>query len=515
MNASTTPPSGSGAHGSSPFGTAPAGAPADAAAASAAAPAPSPTAPKAPGVTGPATFRRTARLILQQGWPVLVGQWAGMAFGVLDTAMTGHASPTALAAMALAVSIYITVFVGLMGVLHALIPIIAQHFGAGRLDRIGHTWGQGVWLALGLSALGATAMMFPDVWLSMSGDVSPEVREQVSGYLMMLAIALPAGLVFRTVYALNTAVSRPKVVMMINLLGVGLKFIFNWIFIYGNLGAPDMGAVGAGLSTALVYWISLGISAVILVRDPFYRRFSMRIGRPDWKALGELLHLGVPMGASYLIEVTSFTFMALLVAREGVFATGGHQIMSNLAAVCFMMPMALGVATGALTAQAIGAGDYPRARRIGATGLRLAMTGAVLTVLVMLVGRQAIVGAYTNDPKVAMVALGLLNLLTLFHLADALQCMTAYLLRAYKVAVIPMCIQAGALWGIGLTGGWYLAFGPGAGSLAGIVDRFMPGATPGAGSMWLMAAFSMLISGSLLQVWYQRIVRKLAVQTAG
>ena len=366
-----------------------------------------------------------------------------------------------------------------------------------------------MWLALGLSALGAVVMMFPDVWLSMSGDVAPEVRSQVTGYLYMLALALPAGLVFRTIYALNTAVSRPKIVMLINILGIGLKVVFNWIFIYGNLGAPEMGAVGAGVSTALVYWISVLIGGWIIWRDPFYRRFSMRLGKPDWHALKELLHLGVPMGASYLIEVTSFTFMALLVAREGVFATGGHQIMSNLAAVCFMMPMALGISTAALAAQAIGAGDLHRARRIGSMGLAIALSGAVVTVVVMLLARTWIVEAYTSNAQVAIVALGLLNLLTLFHLVDALQCMTSYLLRAHKVAVIPMFIQAGALWGIGLLGGWYFGFGPAAGALRGVVEVLMPGAPIGAGTMWLMAASSMAVSGGLLQLWYQRLVRRL------
>ena len=86
----------------------------------------------------------TLRGIARQAWPVLVSQWAGISFGVLDTAMTGHASPTDLAAMALSASIYITIFVGLMGVVHALIPILAQHFGAGNNAEVGRSWGQGV-----------------------------------------------------------------------------------------------------------------------------------------------------------------------------------------------------------------------------------------------------------------------------------------------------------------------------------------------------------------------------------
>jgi len=126
-----------------------------------------------------ALIQRIARL----AWPVLVGQWASMMFGVLDTVMTGHASAADLAAMGLSVTIYLTVFVGLMGVLHALIPILAQLFGAGRWRDMGAMWGQGVWLALALSGVGAVFLLFPGLWLSLSGEVEPLVRDKVQAYL--------------------------------------------------------------------------------------------------------------------------------------------------------------------------------------------------------------------------------------------------------------------------------------------------------------------------------------------
>ena len=159
-----------------------------------------------PAPAAPASFGATLRGIAKQAWPVLISQWAGISFGVLDTAMTGHASANDLAAMALSASIYITVFVGLMGVVHALIPILAQHFGAGNNREVGRSWGQGVWLALGLSVVGGILMLFPDFWLSMSGNVDPGVRERIASYLRALSLALPAALVFRTIYALGTSV---------------------------------------------------------------------------------------------------------------------------------------------------------------------------------------------------------------------------------------------------------------------------------------------------------------------
>lgn len=445
--------------------------------------------------------------ILRQAWPVLISQWAGIAFGVLDTAMTGHASAVDLAAMSLSISVYVTVFVGLMGVVHALIPIQAQHFGAGRFHEVGRSWGQGVWLALALAFIGAVLMMFPDVWLSLSGDVAPEVRERVTGYLRALALALPAALVFRTIYALGTAVSRPKIVMAINLSAVGVKALLNWILIYGNLGLPAMGATGAGLATALTSWLSLSVGLWVITHDRYFDRFRLTLGRPVWRAQKELLHLGLPMGGSYLVEVSAFTFMALLVAREGTYVSGGHQIMSNLAALCYMMPMALGVATAALTAQSIGAGDLRQAQRNSLAGMTLGLLGALLTATVLLVGRPLILAAYTDDAQVAAVATTLLSIIPLFHLCDSMQCINSYVLRAYKVAIVPLMLQVVALAGVGLLGGWWLGFGPGRGGLDWLRALLLPGSPTGAGTMWLMAMMGLALSAVLLHVWYWKIVR--------
>ncbi|CAM4360882.1 MATE family efflux transporter [Bordetella tumbae] len=449
--------------------------------------------------------------IVRQAWPVLISQWAGIAFGVLDTAMTGHASAADLAAMSLSISVYITVFVGLMGVVHALIPIQAQQFGAGRYHEVGRSWGQGVWLALGLAFVGAVLMMFPDVWLSLSGDVAPEVRERVAGYLRALALALPAALVFRTIYALGTAVSRPKIVMVINLSAVGVKAFLNWVLIYGNLGLPAMGATGAGMATALTSWLSLSVGLWVITHDRYFSRFALTLGRPAWLAQKELLRLGLPMGGSYLVEVSAFTFMALLVAREGTYVSGGHQIMSNLAALCYMMPMALGVATAALTAQSIGAGDLGQAQRNSLAGMALGLLGALLTATVLLVGRPLILAAYTDDPQVAAVAGTLLTIIPLFHLCDSMQCINSYVLRAYKVAVVPLLLQVVALAGVGLLGGWWLGFGPGRGGLDWLRTLLLPGSPTGAGTMWLMAMMGLALSAMLLHAWYWRVVRNFRV----
>lgn len=459
--------------------------------------------------TAPRSFAATIRAIFKQSWPILISQWASMAFGVLDTAMTGHASPTDLATLALSISIYITVFVGLMGVMHALIPIQAQYVGAGQLKRVGEVWGQGIWVSVVLSIVGGAVMLFPDFWLSFSGEISPLVRAQMSSYLLALTFALPAGLMFRTVYALANAVSRPKLIMMINLSGIALKIFFNWLLIFGNWGLPALGATGAGIASAIVLWINLAMGLWVVLRMPFYKQFHLKLGWPDFKMLWSILKLGIPMGGSYLVEVCAFTFMTLLVAQEGIAVVGGQQIMSNLAALAYMMPMSIGVATAALAAQLIGAQQMQQAHRTSMMGLLVGLCGALMTSVFLFSGRNLIVAAYTNNPEVAAVALSLLTLLPFFHVVDAMQCINSYLLRAHKVAMVPMLLQTFALMVIGLGGGWYLGFGPGRALIEPLRNYLLAGSPVGAGSMWLMATIGLSVSATLLHCWYRYITRTL------
>jgi MATE family multidrug resistance protein len=141
-------------------------------------------------------------------------------------------------------------------------------------------------------------------------------------------------------------------------------------------------------------------------------------------------------------------------------------------------------------------------------GLVVGLSGAVITALGLYFGREFIVAAYTNNPAVASVALSLLVLLPFFHLVDAMQCINSYLLRAHKIAFIPMLLQTFALMIVGLLGGWWLGFGPGKGWIEPIHDQLLAGSPIGAGSMWLMATIGLATSTLLLHTWYRLIIRK-------
>jgi MATE family multidrug resistance protein len=433
--------------------------------------------------------------IVGQAWPILLGQLASMAYGVIDTMMAGHSSPADLAAIGLGASIYSSVFVSLIGVVGALNPIIAHHYGARRDEAIGASYVQGLWLGLMLSAVGFPWLAFPDLWLGYVGT-GPDVTALAGQYLRVLSAALPAALMFRATYAFNVAVSRPKVMMSMQVIGLVLKIALNYALIFGRLGAPALGAVGCAIASLIAHWALFLMAWAHVHLDRAYERFAVRLAWPRWTLLREHLRLGVPMGLSYALESTSFTFMAVLIARLGTSVMGGHQIIANLAGVCYQIPLALSLATATVTAQAIGGGDGLRARRSAFIGIRIAATAASLSVLMLWTFRRGIVRLYTDDAAVTGVALSLIGYLVAFHVFDALQGITAFVLRAYKIAVAPMVIYAVALWGVGLIGGYFVAFHP------------VLGAPWGASGLWLMQAIALCLTAALLLGFYLWLLRQ-------
>jgi MATE family multidrug resistance protein len=437
----------------------------------------------------------TARGIFGLGWPILIGQLAVMAYAFVDTLLTGHVAPADLAAMGIGASVYASVFVSLTGVLNALNPIIGQHFGARRDIAVGASFVQGLWLALLLSVVGMPVLEFPQLWLAFVSP-APDVQQLVMGYVRIVGVGLPAALLFRALYAFNTAVSRPKMVMALQLGGLILKVTLSVILIFGELGAPRLGVIGAGLASLIAFWSMAGAGVLLVWLHPKYGQFAIRFARPCWRTLREQLRLGIRMGLAFALENTSFTFMTLLVARLGTSVLGGHQIVSNLTALTYQIPLALSVATATLTAQAIGARDLGRARKVAFVGMATCVGAASLTAGVVWTLRDSVVRLYTTDAAVAAVALSLIGYFAGLHVFDALQGVTASVLRAYRIALVPMVIYAFALWGPGLIGGYQLAFRP------------VLGGPLGAQGLWLMLAVSLALTAGALVAFYVWLLRR-------
>ena len=405
-----------------------------------------------------------SRDVLRLGWPILIGQLAVLGNGVIDTVMAGQRSPADLAIVGLSVSIYISIFVGFRGVLMGLAPIAAGHFGAGRLSAIGDDVGQAVWVALVLSMVGIPILLWMDPWFALI-QPDPTLKPSIQAFLSVTAVALPATLLFSVFFTLNSSTSRPKVTMAINLAALAMKWPLNLVFMNGvECWFAPLGAVGCAVSTAILAWVSLGIGVIVLIVDRRYREFHVRLRKPDRKQIFEQIRIGLPIGGGYLIEVTSFTLMALLIGRFGTIASASHQVAANLASLIFMVPLALSNATSILAAQALGSKDEARARAWIQSGLKLIMGIAVVISLVLLVFNESIAKLYAESPVVQQNAKMLILFVAGYHLLDALQCLLYFALRAWRITFAPMVVYGIGMWGVGVGGGWILAnlvFAPG------------------------------------------------------
>ncbi len=397
------------------------------------------------------------RGIVRLGWPVFISQLAIMANGLIDTVMAGRLSVQDLAAVGLGAAIYISVYISIMGVLVALGPIAAHHFGAGKFHEIGEDVRQCLWLGMLLAGILITLLVFPAPFIALA-QPSAATEEKLRLYLLALACSAPAALSFRAFTTFSTSVSLPRMVMVLNLIGLALKVPLNLVFMHGYFGAPALGGAGCAVATAVISWACAAIAWWLVAKRPEYQRFCVfeRWSWPDWHAIRQIAKLGVPMGISFAVDVTAFTFMSLFIARLGDHASGAHQIAANLAAMVFMLPLGISQATMVLTGQALGAGDHRRAQATGWAGLQFGMGCALLVSLLLFLGHDWIARFYSRDASVVALASVLVWFVAAYHPVDAAQSIAAHILRAYKITVVPMLVYVIALWGFGLGGGYVL-----------------------------------------------------------
>ena len=326
------------------------------------------------------------RLLFKHASTILVGQLAVMAFSITDTLVAGRYDQRALAALSVGSAVFVSVFIALMGVLQSLLPTLAEMHGAQKPLEVGRQFRQGLYLLMGTSVLGVGLLLSPGLILSWT-HVPDGLRADVTQYLSVLAMGLPLALFFRMFSTLNQSLGRPKLVTWVQLAGLLAKIPLSIAFTFGFLGTEPLGVVGCAWATFVVNaWMVL-LGLYLLRTQELYRpyRIWQRLERPDPKRLWSLLRLGVPNALSVTVEVTSFTLMALFIARQGTVNAAAHQITSSTAALLWMTPMSFSIATSARVSFWLGAKDPVKARMVMQQGfLCIWSTAAVLTMYAVL-----------------------------------------------------------------------------------------------------------------------------------
>ncbi|HSG22269.1 MAG TPA: MATE family efflux transporter [Azonexus sp.] len=441
----------------------------------------------------PPMFFAAARGLLAHAFPILIAQLSSIGMMVVDTAVLGHVSPLELAAVAIGGGIHVSVVFALVGILQAVAPVVAHLHGAKRDAEVAGVLQQGFWLALLLSVPGVLFLTHPGAVLGMV-EMDAAVDARVRQYLGLLAWGLPAALCYRTFYAFCNALGKPRVLMGIGLFSLSLHGLLAWgLALQGWLGEP-LGVVGCGISNIVIGWVACLSGAAYLAFGPLGRRYRPFSDwqRPRWKMWRELVRLGLPMGLSNLVEITSFTLVSLFIASLGATVVAGHRIIANISALTYMLPLSLAIATMAAVGQAVGGRDWPRAHAAIQAGLILAAGLSTLAGLLLWFATAPLIAAYTDDPAVRAVAVSLVIYVAIYQFFDALQTVAGHALRAYRVTFVPMLVQTFCFWGVGLLGGAWLCY------------RGQPAL--GVAGFWLAAVIGLVLAAAmLLPLLYQAV----------
>lgn len=399
--------------------------------------------------------------------PILIAQMSTIGMNFLDTAMAGHAGKVDLAGVSVGASLFMPILVGTTGVLAAGTPILAQILGKKERSSIPEVVRTG--LGVGMVIFLLFALLY---WLGIDHvlqvmHLEPDVEYVARYYLLAMVAAVFFETPVMVLRSLTDTVGGTAISMRFFLLGLPIDGLLNYMFIFGNWGAPRMGGIGAGIATTLTYMVLLLLFLFVVFREkPFMGRAIFSSMHMKWESWKEFLGIGVPNGLGMFMEASLFGFIVIFIARFGTEVLAAHQAAINFSGVIYMIPLSCSMALTILVGIEVGAGRYDRARAFRSMGIGLALAIAAVTAAVTIGGRSYIAGIYTEDGSVIGIAGVFLIYCAGWQLFDAVAAPIQGILRGYKDAKVPFFLMMIAYWGVCLPTGLFLDHGLGHGALS-------------------------------------------------
>ncbi|MGY6409906.1 MAG: MATE family efflux transporter [Alkalilacustris sp.] len=417
-----------------------------------------------PPQPAPAGYGAHARGVLGLGVPLIGSHLAQMALQVTDAIMLGWYSVEALAAGVLGTTIFFTFFVMGSGFAWAVMPLVAHAAASGDETALRRATRMGMWLSV-VFALAVAPVMWGSAPILRALGQEAGLAALTQDYLRIAGLGMAPALLVMVLKSHLAALERTRAVLWITVAAAVLNVGVNWVLIFGNLGAPEMGVRGAAIASVTVATASLvavGLHAALALGLRGHALFA-RLWRPDAEALGRVFRLGWPIGLTNLAESGLFTASSLLMGWIGTRELAAHGIALQVTSVLFMIQMGLSNAATIRAGRAEGARDRLGLQRGAVVVLALSMAAALATVVVLLTVPGPLVGLFLgpDEPeRAAVIAIGvtLLAMAALFQLVDAAQVVVLGLLRGVQDTRVPMIFAAVSYWLVGVPLSWAFAF---------------------------------------------------------
>jgi multidrug resistance protein, MATE family len=432
--------------------------------------------------------------------PMALTQLGQIAMMTTDLAFIGRLGGEAVAAAALAGTVYWISFTFGMGLMSAVAPLAAQAFGAGKARMVRRSLRAGLWAALLISL---PIMAFPlrgeQILLRLGQAAVPAHLAQQ--YLFGLAWGVAPALWFIALRGFMGAINKPEPVLWITLAAIPANAVLVYLLIYGEFGLPRLGLFGAGLATTLVN-VSTFIAGMWFAtrRKPFadYRVLT-RLWRIDWTLMRQLIAIGAPISMAILMEYGLFSAAALLMGRISTTAIAAHQIALQVTAILFMIPYGISMAATVRVGHAAGRCDAAGIKRAGIVAMLIGIAIAAVLTLAVIATRFAIARLFlgeglTSADATIELAATLLLIGATFFITDGMQTIATGALRGMKDTRVPLLFAAIGYWAVGFSTACWLGFW-----------------TPlGAVGVWIGLSLGTAAYAALLLARFQFLVRRLA-----
>ena len=431
------------------------------------------------------------------GLPLLLGQLGMIMTGFADTFMVGHYTTESLAAASFVNNIMNFMTVLCMGFSYGLTPIVGatnargDRRGVGAIVKNAILLNMAFGIAVGLAML---AVYFNVERLDQPPSLIPLIKPY---YLVMLASMVPMLLV-NTLRQFTDGIGNTRLSMWIIIGGNLLNILLNYLTIYGNFGFPELGLLGAGLSTLAARVAMAAAYIIVLSRSHRYATYvqGIRHGDIDSRISSNIFATSWPIAVQMGLETGIFSFASIMIGWLGEIPLAAYQIMLSISTIGFMVYYSLGASMSIKIAGYYGNGDITQIRNCSVSGLHIIMACAATACLLFFFLGEPVIRLFTDDVAVIAVAMLVIPPLMLYQVGDALQVTYANALRGIT-DVRPMMITAIIAYLIvGLPLGYLLAFPCGMG-IVGI---------------YLSFAVALLLAGVLFFAKFQIDLRNLTRQ---
>ena len=413
--------------------------------------------------------------LLKLAMPLVLTQAGQTLVQLIDNAMVGRVGTTELAAASFANSIYIIIMLFGLGVFMGVTPLVGHARGAEDATRVASIMKNGFALS-GILLVGITAISLALVWAMPHMGQPVEVVELAIPYYRILVFSTIPFLLFSLLKQVGEGLGNTILAMIAtiaaNLVNIGL----NYVLIYGKLGFPQLGLMGAGYATLIARIIMPFILYAGFMRIQNTREYFklMRTVQVTWAEVKHIFSVGLPIAGQLVMEVSAFALSSVMMGWMGAVALASHQVALGLASFTFMIANGVAMATTIRVSYQLGTRNFESMERVSYSAVHLVVAYMGLCGLAFLILRHQLPYIFTNDPLVIAQAASLLMVAALFQLFDGLQVVCLGILRGFADVKAPMFIAGFSYLAIGLPTSYLCAFTFGLGA-EGIWYGFLAG----------------------------------------